>query len=478
MEELQKLFPSAFSNGKVNLEILRELLGDRVDSYPGRYELNWPGKGEARRLAEVSSTFKFHYVEELSLGKGNSDHLYIEGDNLEALKLLQKEYFNKIKMIYIDPPYNTGQDFIYKDNFRSNRNRFMKLTNQLLRKEAGSWGRYHSDWLNFIYPRIKVARDLLKEDGVLFVSIDDHEFANLKLILDELFGEDNFVGNIVRATGTTTGQDSGGLGSSFDYLLMYRKSDRFHVGGIPLSKKDAARFKLKDNRGKFSILQLRKTGNDDKREDRPNMYYPVTAPNGDLVYPLGPGGYESRWRMGREKYLELEKDDFIYWKKVKDKGWIPYVKYYLDGRTKRPSTLWDDIDGNKKASLEVKKLLGEKIFDFPKPVQLIKRCIQIANAGEEDIILDFFSGSGTTAQAVLELNVAEDVHRKFIMVQLPEKIEEDTSAYRKGYKTICDIGRKRITMAAKRIAVKIQDSDRYDLGFKTFKLERNISTLK
>lgn len=436
-----------------------------------RYELIWPGKNQAKQAGVKPTMATLTLDSSLSVNKMTTENMYIEGDNLDALKLLLEKYRQSIKVIYIDPPYNTGQAFIFNDKFRLAEGRYKQKKVKDIKPDLQ--GRKHAEWLNFMYPRLVLAKQLLKKDGVIFISIDNREYANLKLMMDELFGEENFVGNIVRATGTTTGQDSGGLGSSFDYVLVYGNSAQFEVGGIPLSKKDMDRFKYKDEKGRYSILQLRKTGNEDKREDRPSMYYSVEGPDGSKVYPIGPGGYESRWRFRKENYVELEKDGFIHWKKDKKKGWVPYVKYYLEGRLKRPSSLWNDIDGNKKATMEVKALLGGKIFDFPKPVQLIKRCIQISNAGENDIILDFFSGSGTTAQAVMELNLEERVDRKFIMVQLPEKLCEDSTAYKKGYKTICDIGRKRIENAGRKIEEKQDNTSPLDTGFKVFKVTRS-----
>ena len=246
-----------------------------------------------------------------------------------------------------------------------------------------------------MYPRLFLARNLLADDGVIFISIDDNEVANLKKSCDEIYGEENFLGYIVRATGTTTGQDSRGLGSSFDYCLCYSKSVDFVLGGLPLSEDDKKRFREKDEKGDYSTLQLRKTGNADRREDRPLMYYGVKAPNGALVYPIGPSGYESRWRVGKSTYQKLLKDNMIVWKEKGKSQYIPYVKYYLEGREKRPSPLWNDIDGNKKASLELKELFGgKKVFDNPKPKALMQRMMQLVTDPDEgEIILDFFAGT-------------------------------------------------------------------------------------
>ena len=339
----------------------------------------------------------------------NSYNFLLEGDNLHSLKLLEKTHAGKIDVIYIDPPYNTGnQDFIYDDAFIDKND-----------------GYSHSKWLSFMSERLEIAKKLLSDDGVIFISIDDNEQAQLKLLCDSIFGEDNFIGNICRATGTTTGQDANKIGSSLDFAFVYRKTSSFILRGLPLSAKDMKRFNSVDGKGRYSTLQLRKTGNEDKREDRPNMFYPVIAPDGEKVYPFGPNGYLSRWRVSYDSYMQLKNDDMIIWKEsnkteeieidgIKKSKWTPYVKYYAEGRTKQVSNLWVDIDGNKKASIDLKKILEAKKFDYPKPVQLLK-LFMLISSDKSATILDFFAGSGTTAQAVLELNKEDGGNRKFIL---------------------------------------------------------------
>lgn len=383
-------------------------------------------------------------------------------------------------MIYIDPPYNTGKDFVYKDNFKDNLRNYLKITNQLgeegqrLSTNSDSSGRYHSDWLNMMYPRLKLARNLLTNDGVIFISIDDNEQGNLKKICDEIFGENNFLGNIIRATGTTTGQDANKMGSSLDYILCYTKTLNFILKGFQLDEEDEKRFNEEDEKGKFSVLQLRKTGNADRREDRPLMYYPVVSPEGRDVYPIGPGGYESRWRVGNEKYEELKKEGMIIWKNNREGILTPYVKYYLENRTKQVSNLWDNIDGNKKGSLELKELFNIKLFDNPKPKMLIEKLITIAT-DDSSIILDFFSGSATTAHAVMQLNADDGGNRKYIMVQLPELCDEKSEAYKAGYKNICEIGKERIRRAGAKIkadeSLSLENREKLDIDFKVFKLD-------
>jgi adenine-specific DNA-methyltransferase len=338
-------------------------------------------------------------------------HLIIEGDNYHALSVLNYTHAGKIDLIYIDPPYNTGnKDFIYNDRFVDREDSFR-----------------HSKWLSFMAHRLRLAKNLLAETGVIFISIDDNEQAHLRLLCDQIFGEENFVGCICRATGTTTGQDAARIGSSFDYLLVYKRSDEFTLGGVPLSDGDVNRFNGVDERGQFSVLQLRKTGNSDRREDRPNMFYPIQSPEGNDVFPFGPTGYESRWRFSQETYKKYCDEGLIVWKKSRSGEITPYVKYYLDGRTKQVSNIWNDIDGNKKGSLELKDIFGEKVFDNPKPISLIERILQIG-ARKSAIILDFFAGSGTTGHAVLKLNAQDDGTRQFILCTNNEnKIAEEVT---------------------------------------------------
>ena len=326
-----------------------------------------------------------------------------------------------------------------------------------------------------MHPRLFLAKNLLREDGVIFVHIDDNEVHNLRLIMNEIFGEENFVGSIVRGigTGTTTDQGGGGLGKSFDYILVYTKQSDYNFGGIELTEKDILKYNLEDEKGKFSILQLRRTGSQDRREDRPKMYYPTISPDNTEIFPIGPTGYESRWRVGEAKYKQMVADNLIYWKKNEATEWVCYFKYYLEGRTKRPSNLWTDVEGSKKAQVEIKELFENKVFDTPKPTDLIKKCLQISTSNEnEDIVLDFFGGSATTAQAVVDKNKEDEGNRKFILVQLPELCDETSEAYRAGYKTIADIAKERIRRVIKKAEKEkaekpnMFDEGKLDLGFK------------
>jgi adenine-specific DNA-methyltransferase len=487
------LFPNVVTEGRdengklthvVDFDALKQELSDSIVEGPQeRYRLDWPGKREAMLAANTPITKTLRPVREESVDFDSTKNLFIEGDNLDALKLLQETYLGKVKMIYIDPPYNTGKDFIYKDNFTGDKQEYLEYSGQV-DEEGGrlvanpeSNGRYHSDWLSMMYPRLKLARNLLRDDGVIFISIDNSEHAALKKICDEIFGESNFMGDVCRATGQTTGQDSGGLGSSFDFLLVYGKDSESDLSGLPLTQKDIGRFKNQDERGNYAFDQMRKTGSNDRRSDRPKLFYPVKSPDGEDVFPVAPAGYDSCWRFEEKTYKRLLADDYILWKKTKrgnEEVWWPYVKYYLEGRTKRPSPLWTDLEGNKKAARDVRALFdGKKVFDFPKPLQMISRCIQIVpNASSDDIIVDFFSGSASTAHAVMNLNATEKANRVCISVQLPEQVDEETEAGKLGYPNIAEISKERIRRAGKKILGENPDQvGKLDVGFRVLKID-------
>ncbi len=518
IEKLKELFPHAVSENKIDFDLLRQILSDSlVEGDEERYRLDWVGKKASLLKANSSINKTLRPCKEESMDFDNTQNLYIEGDNFEVLKLLSESYLNKIKMIYIDPPYNTGKDFVYRDNFTQSKADFEdeigmrdEEGNKLF-KNTDSNGRFHSDWLSMMYERLLVARDLLKEDGVIFISIDDNEVHNLRKICDEVFGEGNFRGDIIRATGTTTGQEAKKVGSSYDYMLCYSKSEAFKLGGLPLVGKDLNRFNNDDNdgKGKYALLQLRKTGNADRKEDRENMFFPILAPDNTEVYPIGPTDYLSRWRVGKKSYEDFLKDSLIVWKmndfneqqedndeefeeEINDSennekslvtldiskyksNWKPYVKYYLSGRTKQVSNLWIDIDGNKKGSIELREILEKKVFDNPKPLGFLSRVISIS-CEKNDLILDFFGGSATTAHAVMQLNSEDGGNRKFIMVQLPEATDEKSEAYKAGYKNICEIGKERIRRAGAKITQEIasakpRNDSNLDTGFRVLKID-------
>lgn len=502
LNQLKENLPNFFDkdNNFMLDKFKNALKSDEINITKEGYELNFLGKNYARfqtstETETITSPLTNHNNEDENK---NSENLYIIGDNLDALKHLLKSYSRKVKCIYIDPPYNTGSDgFVYPDSFQfdsvtlSNK---MGIDEEEAERIIDMRGKStHSAWLTFMYSRLVLARELLSDDGVIFISIDDNEQSNLKLICDEIFGEENFVGCISRTTGTTTGQDGNKIGSSLDYCLSYSKTNQYILKGVELDDIDLKRFNREDSRGKYSQLQLRKTGNEDRKEDREKMFYPIVAPDGTKVYPFGPTDYLSRWRIGKKSYDELIEQDLIVWEKkeisnpkiingYKESPWKPYLKYYLEGRTKQVSNLLenygggllvdfngDKIDGNKKASLELKNLFEVgNIFSNPKPTQFIEILMKISDT-PNFIILDFFSGSATTAHAVMKLNAEDGGNRKYILVQLPEEIEESKPAFKAGYKTIDEIGRKRIRLAAQKI--KEETNANIDYGFKVVKLE-------
>ena len=501
VDRLCELFPSVatevvgddgVTHRAVDLDALRELVGDAAEGARERYQFTWPGKREAKAEAYRPIDKTMRPEKEKSVDWDATRNLYIEGDNLEALKLLRNTYAGKVKLIYIDPPYNTGHDFVYDDDFARTRAEYDAASGDYdeeggrLVENPESNGRFHSDWCSMMYPRLLLARDLLSSDGFLFVSIDDSELCNCRKMLEEVFGSSSFLGTIVRSTGQTTGQDSGGLGSSFDYLLCFTKTPGTELHGLPLTQHDLKRFDSTDEKGRYALDQMRKTGSNDRREDRPNMYFAVIDPDGNEVYPTGPSGYESCWRFEKKTYEKLVADGMIVWKKtIRHDGetWWPYVKYYAEGRTKRPSPLWNDIDGNKKAARDLRALFdGQKVFDFPKPVELIKRIITIAGVGDGDIVLDFFSGSATTADALMQFDEETGHGTSFILTQISEICDKDRPAFKAGYDTICDIGEERIRRAGAKVRAEVEESNRQlkigeeprrvpDVGFRVLRID-------
>ena len=376
--------------------------------------------------------------------------------------MLEKAFSVCIKDgVFIDPPYNTGNDFIYEDDFSQDTDEYLGNSGQFdeegnrLVQNTESNGRFHTDWLNMLYPRLRFAKALLSDDGIIFISIDDNEVENLKKICNEVFGETNFLTCVTRATGTPTGGGFDGLVNELDYMLIYAKNiTAATINGLPMSEEDSKIYDQQDEKGRYLIRPLRRTGGEDRREDRPTMYFPITAPDGSQVYPLGPTGYESRWICSPETAKRMASEGLLAWKSTEKNGikkWTVYQKFYLENRTKAPGNLWNDVEGNKKATRDIRSIFeNKKLFDFPKPIGFIKKIIEIG-CNSNSIILDFFSGSATTAHAVMQLNAEDDGYRKFIMVQLPEQTDTKSEAYKAGYKTICEIGEERIRRAGKKI---------------------------
>ena len=343
------------------------------------------------------------------------------------------------------------------------------------RENSSTAGKYHSDWCSMIYSRLTLARNLLSDDGVIFISIDDNEQSNCKKICDEVFGSSNFMTCITRATGTPTGGGFDGLVNELDYILVYAKNSSLtHINGLPMDEESAKIYDQEDEYGRYLIRPLRRTGGEDRREDRPTMYFPITAPDGTQVYPIGPTGYESRWICSPDTAKKMEAEHLLAWKKTKRQGeevWQVYQKFYLENRTKAPGNLWTDVEGNKKATRDIRNLFeSTKVFDFPKPIGLLKKMIQIGS-NPDSIILDFFSGSGTTAQAVMQMNKEDGGNRRFILVQIPEDTPEGSEAKKYGFSTISELGKERIRRAGAAIQEESLLSKDLDIGFRVFKLD-------
>ena len=485
-KKLKEIFPEIFVEDKIDFDLLEQICCgggvQKLEDSKERYSLTWNGKARARQIAQEVSTGTLRPAKEESKNWDNTENIYIEGDNLEVLKLLQKSYHGKIKMIYIDPPYNTGKDFVYKDNFKDNIENYKEITGQInkegikLTTNTETNGRYHSDWLNMMYPRLKLARNLLTDDGVIFISIDDNEQANLKKLCDEIFGEENFVADFIRK-GFGGRQDSQYYAVIHEYVLCYVKNKSFFVSGKIIKKDEKYPF-YDEKKNKFYKVQLlRKWGENSKRQDRPNLYYSIMDPDGNEHYPKLSESEDGCWRWGKEKMQESIKIGLIEFKK-RDKEWVAYEKIFEpilgEEKTQLYTTIIENISNNTGASL-LKLLFEEKIFNYPKPVDLIKNLLLIGGINKDSIILDFFSGSATTAHSVMQLNAEDGGNREYIMVQLPELCDEDSEVYKAGYKNICEIGKERIRRAGEKIksdeSLPIENREKLDVGFKVFKLD-------
>ncbi len=490
LDELQKIFPEIFEDGLINYDKFKTVLGENVDEKSEHYSFNWSGKKECYKAikAKTNSTLKVDVDESIPDG----DNVFIEGDNLEVLKLLQNAYHKKVKMIYIDPPYNKDKDFVYKDTWGDTITNYLIQTDQL-RKEGytstkiSSTGRRHTNWLNMIYPRLWLSRNLLKDDGVIFVSIDDDEVYNLRKVMDEIYGEENFVGQIILKTNPRGSQSGDDLAILHEYLLMYCKNNRESIIGLPLGKNLKSEYKLIDeNNENYRLLGLRQRGGAWRRSDRPSLYYPiyVNPLNSEIslsksdefnieVFPIKPTTNEDgSWRWSKDK---INKDfKLIIAKKINrnyEEAWDIFQIDYLnnDDGEKRTNakTIWDEKEVNyQNGTVEVKQLFDNKdIFSFPKPIYIIKQMMKMLNFENNDILLDFFAGSGTTAHAVMDLNAEDGGNRKYILVQLPEATDEKSEAYKAGYKKISDITKERI----KRVIKKLDYKD----GFKSYYLDNS-----
>lgn len=434
------------------------------------YEFNWEGKELAYKLAQIPSSATLRPCKEESKDWDTTENIYIEGDNLEVLKQLQKTYYGKVKMIYIDPPYNTGNDFIYKDNFRDNIANYQEITNQSTKVNPETNGRFHTNWLNMMYPRLKIARNLLSEDGIILISIDEYEFHNLKKICDEIFGEDNFVGNIPRKTKSSTNDANNNFNNQQDYILVYRKSEKGILKGI---EKDFKNYRNPDNDSNGPW----KSGDPSAKSGGTGTYFEIKNPYTGKVDLPPKGRFWAFNKDSLEKYINNGKIIFRKEYKEKERGFI--FKTYLNqlGSKYKPidSLMFtDNIYMNQNATKELNDM--DIFFNYSKPVDLMIDLIKYFMNDRNGIVLDFFSGSATIAHSVIQQNIQDRGNRKFIMVQLPELTEEKSEAYKAGYKNICEIGKERIRRAGDKIVSENKDKEgieNLDIGFKVFKLDYN-----
>lgn len=500
VKNLRQLFPEVECDGKIDFDMLRQILGEYVDDDKERYNFKWNGKGKALRFSQTPSTGTLRPCKEESKDWDDTQNLYIEGDNLEVLKILQKSYHGKIKMIYIDPPYNTGKDFVYPDNYHDSIENYKAITGQTdeegnrISTNTEASGRFHTDWLNMMYPRLRLARNLLTNDGVIFISIDDNEVDNLKKICDETFGEDNFIARLSIIV-KTEGRQYGSFAKTHEYSLVYSKSSlSVQLNEIKIVNGE---FKYRDKKGGFNTIGLRNRAvRIFNSTNRPNLRYPFyvdienkdeygfskvsTIPhqNWKEVWASVVDGLESVWRWGKET-AEKNKDELVALQG--NDGEIRIFKKDRD-LTTLPKTVWFEKEFNSiVGTREVATIVGEGLFDFPKPLFLLKQMMEIAT-NKDSIILDFFSGSATTAHAVMQLNAEDGGNRRFICVQLPEPTTEDSEAFKAGYKNICEIGKERIRRAGEKIKNEIESGNEQlkfdeepktvpDIGFKVFKLD-------
>ena len=474
IKKIAELFPNCLTerldeNGKPEVaidfdQLRQELSKDIVEGPEERYQFTWPDKRNAIRLANAPTTDTLRPCREESVDFDNTQNLYIEGDNLEVLKLLRENYLGKVKMIYIDPPYNTGNDFVYNDDFAQTAGDYVHNSGQedeegnRLVANTESNGRFHTDWLNMIYPRLKVAKDLLSEDGVIFISIDDNEQENLKKVCDEVFGARNFIAELIWQRAFSPKNDARFVSNSHDYIMMFVKNiDKFVIGRLDRTEEANARYSNPDNdpRGVWMSSDISvKTYNAE-------CDYPITTPSGKIVEP--PAG--RCWSLSKNKFLERLQDNRI-WFGPNGDG-TPRIKRFLtelkfDGMAPTSILLFKEVGHSQEGAQEVVSLFGDKgVFDGPKPVRLLERLLTLANLYDDSIILDFFSGSATTAHAVMKRNAEKGTGMKFILVQLPEQVSEKKKD--QGFSTICEIGKERIRRAGKKI-VEEQEKKRMEEG--------------
>lgn len=507
MEKLKSVFPECFAEGKLDIDKLLSLCGEYIDNDFEKYKFEWKGKAESLRLAQKRSAGTLRPCPEESVNWDTTKNLYIEGDNLEVLKLLQTAYYRKVKMIYIDPPYNTGNDFVYEDDFADPLARYKEVTQQTTKSNPETMGRYHTNWLNMMYPRLRLAANLLRDDGVIFISIDDNEVTNLRKICDEVFGEENFVNQFAWINNITGRQISGkGAVKTYEHIVVYAKNiseiSEFFVDvnlakqSMPDTYKGFKKEIRVDEYGEYAIGDTLYNHNRIFNEEtRPNLVFSIfynpdtkeitTGNIGErkdgyvelLPHKNGDGFHKYHaWRWSKQK-IQNESHDLIILP-TSNGGYEIYTKTRDFNKTLLKDTITNISNGDK----EIKELFdGRKYFNYPKSTDLLKIILN-STQYNDDIILDFFSGSATTAHTVMQLNAEDGGNRQFIMVQLPEVCDEKSEAYKAGYQNICEIGKERIRRAGKKILeennqMTLEDKEQLDIGFKVFKLDSsNLKT--
>lgn len=499
IEKIAELFPQVVTEVEntdgelaraVDFDALRDLLGDVAEGQRERYQFTWPDKREAK--AEARRPIYKTMIPEPGKSKDwdTTENLYIEGDNLDALKILKETYAGKVKLIYIDPPYNTGHDFVYDDDFAKTRGEYNAESGdydeeggRLVANTEGN-GRFHSDWCSMIYPRLTLARDLLAADGTIFISIDENEANNLEKICDEVFGRANFLTRFIWRKVDSPNDNHVVITPDHEYIFAYCKN----AATVTLRQRRAPElvdaYNGPDENGRYwRDRLLRKNGKNSLRADRPTMYYALTAPDGSEVWPIREDGREGCWAAGPSSLKEIDARGDLIWKQ-RDGKWVPYTREYAaDNPTKPWMTIWNDLPAMRQTKAGMKDLFGiSNVFDTPKPPALIQRCMELGGVKEGEIVLDFFSGSAATAHAALDFYSNEEVAAKWILVQIPELLDEGAEARQFGFKSICDLGEERIRRAGEKIANEIDESNKQlelgaepkpypDLGFRVLRID-------
>lgn len=487
-EKLMALFPQCFNEGKLDIDKLLNLCGEYIDNDFEKYKFEWKGKSECYRIAGKRSTGTLRPCKEESVNFDTTKNMYIEGDNLEVLKLLQASYYRKVKMIYIDPPYNTGNDFVYEDDFADPMAKYKEVTGQTTKSNPETMGRYHTNWLNMMYPRLRLASNLLRDDGVIFISIDDNEVHNLRKLCDEVFGEENFIASISVQINPRGRNLDRHVAKTHEYVVIYCKcyEEDNTMYGVPKDGKMLDEYNCEDERGRYRLIGLRNRNQAFNPVTRPKLYFPlyvnptnkrvsVTQDSNytDVVYPDTPDGIKTCWTWSTQK--TIDENDLLTAEKTGEE-WRIFRKDYLcnsNGELARtmPKSLWLEPEMNNDYGRKaIKELFDNRsVMDFPKPVDLVKKAVLASTLKDnEDIIVDLFSGSATTAHTVMQLNAEDGGNRQFIMVQLPEICDEKSEAFKAGYSNICEIGKERIRRAGAKIS---EQNESVDTGFKVFKLD-------